>query len=120
MNNRQFNRITIAIAVTLQHQDQQWQTQLLDLSLHGALLDCPASCSIHTDDNVTLILLLDPQYPPMEIQGRVAHYDGHQVGIEFQVLSIEAITQIRQLVQLNLGDEALLQRDFHALIGDER
>jgi hypothetical protein len=50
------------------------------------------------------------------MQGELVHREGHQVGLRCREIDIESIAHLRRLVELNLGDEDLLERELSALI----
>jgi len=45
----------------------------------------------------------------------VAHVEGGRVGLRRTHIDIESVTHLRRLVELNLGDPALLERELHEL-----
>jgi len=51
----------------------------------------------------------------IRMQARVAHVAGGRIGLEREHIDIDSITHLRRLVELNLGDPALLERELHEL-----
>jgi hypothetical protein len=45
----------------------------------------------------------------------VAHIEGTRVGLRCLHIDLDSITELRRLVELNLGDAAQLDRELHAL-----
>lgn len=88
--------------------------ELLDVSLHGVLVASPVP--IHPGDEVDISIMLAGSEHPIAMRVRAAHETAGQVGFECMHISIEGMTELRRLAELNLGDSALLRREFNALI----
>jgi hypothetical protein len=52
------------------------------------------------------------------MQTRVAHVEGPQAGLLCISIDIDSVTHLRRLLELNLGDPALLERELSALIAE--
>ena len=52
------------------------------------------------------------------MDARVAHVGCGLLGVVCQLIDIDSATHLRRLVELNLGDPALLERELSALIAD--
>ncbi|MNL44802.1 Cyclic diguanosine monophosphate-binding protein [compost metagenome] len=50
----------------------------------------------------------------MDVQ--LTHQDNGQLGFECRHISLESIERLRRLIELNLGDQAELERELGALI----
>jgi hypothetical protein len=48
----------------------------------------------------------------------VAHVEGEHVGLLCRSIDIESITHLRRLLEINLGDAKLLERELKALISN--
>jgi len=46
----------------------------------------------------------------------VAHIEGDHIGLLCRSIDLDSITHLRHLIELNLGDAALLEREFKALV----
>ena len=94
---------------------------VLDLSLKGALLSLPIDAPIGDKALCTLQLFLDDANDAdarISMQARVAHREGTKIGLVCVTLDLDSITHLRRLVELNLGDPALLDRELSALIAE--
>ena len=47
------------------------------------------------------------------------HVDGANVGLRCDNIDLDSITHLRRLVELNVGDHNILERDLASLINDE-
>ena len=90
--------------------------ELLDVSLRGALVEVPASCAARAGQPATLTIRLDAGDATIRMEGLVAHREGGQVGLRCVEIDIDSIAHLRRLVELNLGDEELLERELSALV----
>ena len=69
--------------------------------------------------NCTLRLPLGDPDATIRMQGTVAHTEGLYLGLSCRNLDIDSATHLRRLVELNLGDPALLEREVSALVAEE-
>lgn len=112
---RHFTRIAIDCRAELGCADRLWQTQLLDVSLKGALLFRPEGY-IDSGEPCSLELLLEPSNVVIEMQGYIVHGKEDQLGFYCQHIDMESIGHLKRLLELNMGDEALLERELTELI----
>ena len=117
--NRRFQRIQFDCKVEFETESAQQVCELLDISLKGALLD-QCSCQEGIGAACRLVLTLDESAEiKIVMQGVIAHQSGTRVGIHCQSIDLDSMTHLRKLVELNLGDEQLLQREFEALLPED-
>ena len=116
MDRRNFDRIIFSSKAELRLGKQVWPTELLDLSLKGALLTTPNNFDLHIKDRLLLSFRLDGLEQDILMYGSVRHGDHRQLGFQTEKLDIDSATQLRRLIELNISDEALLNRNFDALI----
>ncbi len=118
MNNdnerRVFSRIAFSTEITLTQGDQQWTAALIDLSLKGLLIATPDNWSANTSQLIEAAIPLDAATSiSMSLNWR--HTEGGQSGFECDHIDIDSIIHLRRLVELNLGDENLLERELASL-----
>jgi len=90
--------------------------QLIDISLKGALIKKPESWSAGVGDTGQLRIVLSDNISAISMDIKVAHVENDHVGFHCEHIDIDSITHLRRLVELNLGDTELLEREFSALI----
>ncbi|WP_458734409.1 PilZ domain-containing protein [Zobellella taiwanensis] len=90
-----------------------------DLSLHGALVAVEDDWVGQNGDEFELLLDLDGHGQRIVMQGRQRHHHGTCIGLECQRMDIDSAAHLRRLVELNLGDDALLQRQFAQLVDED-
>ena len=115
---RQYSRIHFSTEARLYYPSGESSVELLDLSLKGALVTSRSPLPLAKDDPVKLQMPLDELGTMIRMEGLVTHNRSGQIGILCTGIDLDSITHLRRLVELNLGDEALLEREWHHLIAD--
>ena len=111
---RNFSRIVFDGTAHISQGNHQWQTKLLDLSLKGLLIEQPGNWDIDNRQPLQATVPLGGEVAiSMEVNWRHSHIG--QVGFECAHIDIDSISHLRRLVELNLGSEALLERELAAL-----
>ena len=114
---RQFQRIPLQRSATLTHGGRTTLCELADVSLKGALLipakDWQGECGekVHVD-----IVLDELGDATIHMKGEIAHIEGDHIGIQCHQLDLDSATLLRRVVELNLADPDLLERELHAMI----
>ena len=94
--------------------------QVLDLSLKGALLSLPEGVEAATlppgSPCLLKVHLSALETATIAMAGEVAHLEGRHAGVICRSIDLESITHLRRLIEMNLGDASLLDRDLKALI----
>jgi hypothetical protein len=91
-------------------------TELLDISLKGALIKVPPQWAGRLGDTCRIDLRLADD-AEIEMRAIVAHIEGRHVGLRCEDIDLDSITHLRRLVELNAGDAALLERELAVLLG---
>lgn len=105
MNKRHFERVHFLQRVHIQPQNEQAVESLcLDISMRGALLVLPENVdwSLNQQLEVTLVL---SELEQIIMQGHVAHIDEEVLGYVIDSMDLESMTNLRLLLQHNLGDK---------------
>ena len=116
IEKRQFTRIAIDASARLMQGDNDWPTKLQDISLKGALIAIPADSNLKLGDNITLYLLLSDEETEIKMEGKIAHMEDDRLGLSCDHLDVESASHLRRIVELNTGDESLLNRELEALL----
>jgi len=115
--SRHFSRIQFSIPVTLSRPDnsQSWKCNLIDISLHGALISAPSNWNGVVGD-IYLIDLFLGKDSNITMEARTVHIEPHSLGFSCQHIDLDSVTHLRRLVELNLGNEEILEREFSELL----
>lgn len=92
--------------------------KVVDVSLNGLLIGKPDGWRGVIGDLYQVDLLLNDAELVIKMQAEVAHIDNGSVGFHCELIDLDSITHLKRLVELNLGDEALLHRELAALLHD--
>lgn len=91
-----------------------WPVELVDISLQGILIrilpdqhidpDSPVEINIHLGGDVQICM-----------ETEVVNQRGDCLGLTCRHIDVDSMTHLRRLVELNIGDTSLLERELHAL-----
>jgi len=99
--------------------DREWSTRLLDISLKGALLQRPQCYDGKSGDHCSVELSLEPTLVIIAMHGHVIHHQQGHIGFYCEHIDLDSITHLKRLVELNLGNEYLLERELAELVAGE-
>lgn len=112
---RRFKRIAFDAQTQLNQGQNSWPVELVDLSLKGLLIQRPTpwlgdpkqpfSVKIHLGEGVDVL---------MDVE--LSHEDNDQLGFVCLNIELDSISHLRRLIELNLGDQAELDRELRALV----
>lgn len=111
MEKRQFTRVAFDAPVTVQQSGNSWQTTVLDLSLKGILLKNTPQYPINPDKPLLVTVALAEDCD-ISMSAHWVHGDGGHTGLRCDSIDLDSITHLRRLVELNLGDETVLEREL--------
>lgn len=113
-NRRRFQRFTYEATVRIYSGRAVWESQLIDISLKGMLLRRPTDWSGHSGDRFRVELqLAGGIFISMGIM--VAHVGAQRIGCQLDKIDIDSFSHLKRLIELNLGDARLLNRELSAL-----
>jgi len=113
-DRRRFQRIEFDAETTLAQGERSWPVELHDISLKGLLVSRPADWELAVNEPLLArINLSDDVQVVMEIT--LAHDHGDQLGFVCQHIDLDSIIHLRRLVELNIGDTELLERELSYL-----
>lgn len=114
---RRFQRIVTDKPLVLQCADGEHRGTTLDLSLRGLLLESTDGWRPVAGHPVSVRIRLDDDACCIDMDGCVAHVAGNRIGIRVKGIDIDSAGRLRRLVELNLGDHGLLERELTELVG---
>ena len=116
-NERHFQRIHFDCLVKFETEDLRLDCELMDISLRGALIHNCTGATPKVGTSCKLILCLDEACDTkILMEGHIAHKKENSIGISCQYIDLDSITHLRKLVELNLTDPSLLQREIKFFI----
>jgi hypothetical protein len=114
-NKRHFHRVGHDAHVTLSLAGLAYGGTLEDISLQGCLLRLDEEMTL--DRNRPYHLSVQLTYAiKIQMEAMVSHQDGLKVGFRCISIDTDSVANLKRLVELNLGDSSLLERDMQALL----
>ena len=116
---RHFSRIPFdaEVQITDPQNNTRHSARLLDISLKGALTTQPETSA--TEINKTYLLefsLTDfDSDTRLHMEASVVHMEEDRIGFQYQNMDLDTAAHLHRLVELNLGDEKLMERELAEL-----
>ncbi len=116
--HRHFTRIPFdAEAVLIDPADgRRFDARLVDICLKGALTTRPEGWLTEAGHPWLLELHLAGDEVVLNMEVTVAHIEADQVGFRCEQMDLDTATHLHRLVELNLGDPKILERELAELI----
>ena len=115
-NRRRFSRIPFHCEARLFLPDGEHAVEVIDLSLQGALISpTDPSMYVTVGSHGTLKLRLDELGAGIRMEVTVVHHIAGCYGLVCREIDLDSVTHLRRLVELNLGNEELAEREFSLL-----
>jgi hypothetical protein len=114
-NKRHFSRILFDANCTLHQGETEWKAELLDISLRGVLIKCPDLPDAKLDKPFEAVIVLSDAGESIIMSLKLVHQEATHLGFECEYIDIDSITHLKRLVELNLGNPELLNRELGAL-----
>ncbi|WP_240770784.1 PilZ domain-containing protein [Neptunomonas sp. XY-337] len=116
---RRFTRIHFDARCILRRGADEWDVRLADICFKGALTEIPeGGIDLAVGDAAELMIQLDPEEAVIDMPVVLNHKIGNYLGFQLQRIDISSMTHLRRLVELNLGDPDLLERELDHLYHD--
>lgn len=115
---RRFQRVAFDAPTVIAQGERQWSAALHDISLKGLLIGTPRDWNGDPDQPFeALIELGNEALVKMEVV--LTRTQPQSLGFVCRHIDLESISHLRRLIELNLGDEQLLERELAALGEDD-
>lgn len=113
-DRRLFTRIGFDAWAELRQGEHAWKTPVVDLSLKGLLVREPEDWDFKPALPLRVNISLDG-HAAINMRVLWRHAENGTAGFECLDIDLDSATTLRRLVELNLGDPALLERELGAL-----
>lgn len=114
---RRFQRILFDAPCDIHCGDEVWRSEVLDISLRGILVRRPESWSARLRQPFEIVVHLDGEASGIVMAVALRHTEGDQLGFKCQYIDLESASHLKRLVELNLGDQTLLERELSHMMG---
>lgn len=115
-DKRKFSRFAFDSSIILEKNGQKWQSLLHDISLRGVLVSKPENWDDDNEGDFKVFIQLDNSEIEINMDVKLAHAENHHLGFSCERIDLDSITNLRRLVELNLADEKLLEREISNMI----
>ena len=113
---RRFSRINFDTDIHLVSAEGSWSCRLIDISLKGILVSVPAGWTAKPGDHFLVELLMDNEDAVIRMEVSAMHIGEDHAGFRCEHIDLDSISHLRRLVELNLGDSEILQRELSELV----
>lgn len=114
---RRFQRIHFDALSQISQGAHSWSAQLQDISLKGLLVARPKDWSGDASQPFSLQIQLNDQ-TTLHLEASLIRDAEQYLGFACLQIDLESISHLRRLVELNLGDTRLLERELATLMED--
>ena len=91
-----------------------WETKLVDISLKGVLIERPLNWNGKVGGTYRMDLRINNSVI-ISMGVTTAHIMPHRLGFKWEKIDLDSFAQLKRLVELNLGDPELLNRELSSL-----
>ncbi len=112
---RRFRRFPIAGSVRLYSGTQMWQTELIDLSLRGVLVTIPEGWNGQPGSRYRLDVRMEGGLM-IGMGVELVRVRAHDLAFSCQKIDLDSFTRLKRLVELNVGNVDVLNRELSVLL----
>jgi len=113
---RRFQRIAFTATADIRQGTLWWPVNLLDISFKGALTSKPTGWKSAVSDAMFNLDIVIDRDQHIEFTAMLKHQQSDKLGFHCEHMTLDSMTILRRLVELNLGDPALLERELTMLV----
>jgi len=111
---RRFQRVSFDAPTVIAQGERQWSAALHDISLKGLLIGTPRDWNGDPDQPFEALIELGNE-ARVKMEVVLTRTQPQSLGFVCRHIDLESISHLRRLIELNLGDEQLLERELAAL-----
>lgn len=111
---RTYSRVPFSAEIVMQSGHEEWSCNLIDISLKGMLVEPPTDLNIDTSKPCAVALFLGDD-ASIHARVKITHIDNGHWGLEWLHIDVDSLKHLRRLLELNLKDSNLLNRELSEL-----
>ncbi|AZL86140.1 PilZ domain-containing protein [Aliivibrio salmonicida] len=115
IERRKFSRVVYQSSITLIQEIQQWKGSLIDLSLHGLLIQLSDHCEIELNNQVIAHFTLNDSDIHIIAECEIIQKTNNMLRLCISHIDIDSISHLKRLIELNVGNDELLLRQLSEL-----
>lgn len=91
---------------------ETWQCNILDITAHGASIQCPDNWPGMQNDNVRMTFILEGVDIELKLSGIITHQQPGILGVKFLTVNLDNLTHLQRIIELDIAK----QMKSHALL----
>ena len=111
---RQYTRVSFVTQVKLSQGEQLWLGHVVDISFKGILVTSRTPFTFDDEQPVVAEISFD-NGTSMKIKSMQTHQNGQFYGFRFLEIDVDGMAHLRNIIMLNLGDDAACERELITL-----
>lgn len=115
---RNFQRVAFETTAKLTKDDQSFNCQVIDLSMHGVLIRPHGVLRSKVGSLYNLEIPLSDEETFIKMSLKMAHQHPENLGFVCENIDLDSMTHLRKIVELNSGDPEMLERDLAMLCSE--
>ncbi|AXB30540.1 PilZ domain-containing protein [Vibrio campbellii] len=112
---RRFSRIIYQVPALIEQGDLAMQVTIQDLSLHGLLLKVEDAKPLDSLLPVEVGFSFIQSEQMMQLNASIVSIAGNEIRLKISNIDIESISQLKRFIELNVGNNELLNRELEHL-----
>ena len=117
-DKRRFTRVAFISHITLSHNKQHWQGNVVDISFNGILIDFDLSPTLDKSILFNAVIHFENGASICsDIQ--LAHNHDNHYGFCFTKIDSDSLTHLLNIISLNLGNKSACERELMCLFDHE-
>ncbi len=119
-DRRRFTRVPFDADTVLQQDALDIPVQLVDVSLRGLLVLRPVAWERANPSEPFMVSIDLSEGNQIRMEASLVHAEEGLLGFRCEHIDLDSISHLRRLLELNLGDEAALERELSTLLEPPR
>ncbi len=112
---RQFTRLPFKGRARISDGETKRECELVDISLKGVLLRQLEGITLTVGEVYTIDVFLGRHAAMITMRTKAVHVSSTLAGFRWDKMDIESFSHLHRLLELNLGDPSLMERELRAL-----
>ena len=118
-DKRLFHRIFFDAPCEIHLAEKVWPSEVLDISLKGVLTRRPEGWKAFPGQPCEITIHLNGDVSAIVMAVKLRHIEADRLGFVCQYIDLDSATHLKRLVELNLGDQAELERELNHMLTNQ-
>jgi len=92
---------------------ETWQSNILDITAHGAAIQCPDNWPGIQNDNVRMTFILEGVDIELKLSGVIVHQQLGVLGIQFLTVNLDNLAHLQRIVELDIAKQTKSHASFN-------